>query len=288
MNVNDVRIEDVHSKKYDFVMRVIQGEDYVKEQTVSETKSTDKDSYVTSITSVEVVYEAQMIKGESISEALLDVINFESSAVSLGQNTITVCGITMLREQISNVGIERCSEIAAIDNEIVLKEGTYYKFADEQGEVHILACRNSMLSTPRSEQFKGIVDEKNNARASFWNLLCEGSPYIRLYYSQEEESQILNEAGITDGFFSVQVGSRKGEYYLANGRYVNGAIPKWQYDDDYEMYMTREGIFDEYEVGSVFIIDGEEYVLDENKKLNIPYGVDIFDITYPPKSETSK
>jgi hypothetical protein len=47
--------------------------------------------------------------------------------------------------------------------------------------------------------------------------------------------------------------------------------------------MNRKGVWDDYAVGSVFEIGGKDYILDENKKLDIPYGADIYDIEYPPK-----
>ncbi len=46
------------------------------------------------------------------------------------------------------------------------------------------------------------------------------------------------------------------------------------------MFMNTN-VLDKYAVGSVFVIGGKEYILDENKKLDIPYGADIYDIKYP-------
>ena len=43
-------------------------------------------------------------------------------------------------------------------------------------------------------------------------------------------------------------------------------------------------VFRDYEPGSVFKIGGKEYVLNEDRKLDIPYGADIYDIEYPPMS----
>lgn len=284
MNVNNVRIDNMQSKKHDFVMKILRGDEYAKQQEVIKKKRAEKDSYTTSLENVKVTYEVHMAQDMVISDTLLDVINFEPSATKLGEDTVTVSGITMYIEQIPKVGIERCSDIKAEDNKVVIKDGTYYKYADEHGKYHVLSCRNSHLGTPRSEQYKGVLDEKNNERASFWNILSEGSPYISLYYSDEEEKQILNEAGITEGFFTVQVGSKKGEYFFAKGRYEHGAIPKYSYDASYEYLTCDRNHFDEYDVGAVFLIDGEEYILDENKRLNIPYGIDVTDITYPPKA----
>ena len=83
------------------------------------------------------------------------------------------------------------------------------------------------------------------------------------------------------GFFSVQVGSRKQELFYSNGD-SSVAIPKWQYDSKYNMLMNQWSTLKNYETGSVFKIDDKEYVLSADKKLDIPYGADIFDMEYPP------
>ncbi len=46
--------------------------------------------------------------------------------------------------------------------------------------------------------------------------------------------------------------------------------------------MNQWSTLKNYETGSVFKIDGKEYVLSADKKLDIPYGADIFDMEYPP------
>ena len=40
-----------------------------------------------------------------------------------------------------------------------------------------------------------------------------------------------------------------------------------------------------YEVGSIFKIGGKEYALNEQRKLDIPYGEDIFDIEFPKQMQ---
>ena len=50
--------------------------------------------------------------------------------------------------------------------------------------------------------------------------------------------------------------------------------------------MTQnEIIFRDYEPGSVFRVGGEEYVLSEDRKLDIPYGADIYDVKWPPRKQ---
>ena len=49
--------------------------------------------------------------------------------------------------------------------------------------------------------------------------------------------------------------------------------------------MSGESVLNDFKAGSIFKISGKEYILGKDKKLDIPYGVDIFDMTYPPASE---
>ena len=48
------------------------------------------------------------------------------------------------------------------------------------------------------------------------------------------------------------------------------------------MFVNRgTALFNKYEVGSIFKIGGKEYKLNEQRKLDIPYGEDIFDMKFP-------
>ena len=74
-------------------------------------------------------------------------------------------------------------------------------------------------------------------------------------------------------------------YFYSNGN-AGTAVLKSRYDNTYQMYMTQnEIIFRDYEPGSVFRVGGEEYVLSEDRKLDIPYGADIYDVKWPPRKQ---
>ena len=63
-------------------------------------------------------------------------------------------------------------------------------------------------------------------------------------------------------------------------------MPKWRYDSIYQTFMTRnEFVFEDYEHGAVFRVGGKEYVLSEDKKLDLPYGADIYDVEWPPRKQ---
>ena len=42
-------------------------------------------------------------------------------------------------------------------------------------------------------------------------------------------------------------------------------------------------VFRDYEPGDVFLVGGKKYVLSEDKKLDLPYGADIYDMKWPPQ-----
>ena len=221
-----------------------------------------------------------------VSDAVLDMINFEYlSCTKRTENGYIFGGVEYLKADIPSVSPDRCLEAKAVNNSIVFQTGNYYKFTDENGKTHVLTCSYGNLHQPYSDTSRGIVDDTSYDIGKFWNMLSENGTYIGLYYSIDTERKLLNDAGVTEGFFSVKVGDNRQEYYYSNGN-AGVAVPKWRYDDTYNMFMTQnEIIFRDYEPGSVFKIGGKEYVLSADRKLNIPYGADIYDIEYPPMSK---
>ncbi len=241
------------------------------------------DSYIPSKNSMYVSYGNYGNKPKRIanwSDAVLDDINFKHDGMT-DETSITVNGISLLKKEMPFVDCDRCLEIKAENNEIVFENGKYYKYKNRNGNDRVLACVNDQVEQPYSEQLADKQYRQSDEMGSFWGILgCEGF-YGRAYYSHDEQRKILNDAGITEGFFSVQVGSKKQELFYSNGD-SSVAIPKWQYDSKYNMLMNQWSTLKNYETGSVFKIDGKEYVLSADKKLDIPYGADIFDMEYPP------
>lgn len=240
------------------------------------------DSYIPSKNSMYVSYGNYGNKPKRIanwSDAVLDDINFKHDGMT-DETSITVNGISLLKKEMPFVDCDRCLEIKAENNEIVFENGKYYKYKNRNGNDRVLACVNDQVEQPYSEQLADKQYRQSAEMGSFWGILgCEGF-YGRAYYSHDEQRKILNDAGITEGFFSVQVGSKKQELFYSNG--VAGVVlPKWRYDATYNMFMNQN-VLKDYETGSVFTIGGKEYVLSADKKLDIPYGADIYDIKYPP------
>jgi hypothetical protein len=81
-------------------------------------------------------------------------------------------------------------------------------------------------------------------------------------------------------FARLQILEYTQEYFYSNGS-AGIAVSKKQYDSSYRFLTGDIGCLDEYETGSVFKIGETEYVLNADKKLDIPYGADIFTIQFP-------
>lgn len=177
------------------------------------------DSYIPSKNSMYVSYGNYGNKPKRIanwSDAVLDDINFKHDGMT-DETSITVNGISLLKKEMPFVDCDRCLEIKAENNEIVFENGKYYKYKNRNGNDRVLACVNDQVEQPYSEQLADKQYRQSDEMGSFWGILgCEGF-YGRAYYSHDEQCKILNDAGITEGFFSVQVGSKKQELFYSNG-----------------------------------------------------------------------
>lgn len=215
----------------------------------------------------------------------LDYINFEYVKIAEQQGEtidyITVGNRKYLKKDLPEVDYERGKEIKAENNRIVLENKQYYRYQDKSGNKHVFACDYNRLDTPYSDCISENLDEENRQICLFWNLLATDATYLGLYFTDEQEKQMLNDAGITEGFFTVQIGDRKQEYFYSNGT-AGHAVRKREYDAVYNMYVGGSPLFTSYEIGDVFKFGGNEYVLNEQRKFDIPYGEDIFLIQDPP------
>ena len=252
-------------------------------KSVSTFQNPGRDSYIPSENSVYEIYVRKTVVSEKFPQAIVDIINFDLGSVVEDETGFTIDGVKYMRKDMPSVSLDRCNEIRAENNEIVFERGKYYKFQDREGKYHVLDCRGNSVSQPYSEQTMKRQNEESFQMGKFWGCIgCEGV-YGSKYYSDEEQRKILKEAGIQEGFFSVQVGDKRQELFLSNGA-AGAVVPKRRYDGTYNMFMNTN-ILDDYAVGSVFVIGGKEYILDEHKKLDIPYGADIYDIKFPMRKK---
>lgn len=226
-----------------------------------------------------------------IPQDILDILNFnqdELDAVNYlklepGEEYFIIRGVKFTRAQIPEVPLERCETFMAKDNVLRFETGKYYKFAGTDGKIHRLACADNYLLTPYSERIRDIIDREGLREGELWNLLAGGGGNIAgLYYSFGGLRDAVKSVGITEGFFTVRVGDKSSEYFYSE----EGNSPiesKRHYDNDYKG-VTEYGTItmrNECAPGDIIVVDGKEYTLREDHTLDIPYGIDIYDMQYP-------
>ena len=114
---------------------------------------------------------------------------------------------------------------------------------------------------------------------NFWHSLTQEPTFLSMKYSPEEVRTRLEEVGIQTGFFDIKVGEASATQFLSQGKNAVAIYSKEQYDRQYE-YITSDRYFNSFEVGHKVSIGGQEYTLGEDKKLDIPYGADIYNVQY--------
>ncbi|MHC1723089.1 MAG: hypothetical protein AB9836_07805 [Aminipila sp.] len=224
---------------------------------------------------------AKMLDG-MVGNDILDVFNF-GEVIPCSNGIYTYKGVSFTEEQIPKVDSSRCEEIKAKNNVVTFKKNSYYKYTTKDGIAHCMASGENSLNTSYSDAISGNADNIGHMASWFWEILSsKESVYIGSHYSEEEQKQYLDDAGVKKGFFTVQVGDSKAEHYYSN---ADVAIrPKWHYNERYKA-MTTGGLLIDNQPGDVFVVDGKEYTLSENRTLDVPYGADIFDIEYPHMRE---
>ncbi len=88
---------------------------------------------------------------------------------------------------------------------------------------------------------------------------------------------MLSHSGKQNGFLTFTFGGRTVTHYLSQGENTSAVHSKEQYDNRYNM-ITSGQFFKHLEAGHKVMIGGKEYILGEDKKLDIEYGADIFDL----------
>ena len=220
--------------------------------------------------------KAKMLDG-MVGNDILDVFNF-GEVIPCSNGIYTYKGISFTEKQIPKVDSIRCKEIKAENNIVTFERDSYYKYTTKDGIAHCMVSGKNSLNTPWSDAISGNADNVSYMTGRFWSLLTgRASVYISLDFSQEEQKRYLDNAGIKNGFFTVQVGDSKEKYYYSGGDTV--IHPKWEYDEHFAAITSIGGLFSEEKPGDIFEIDGKEYVLSDKHTLYIPYG----NIQYPSK-----
>lgn len=172
-----------------------------------------------------------------------------------------------------------------VKNNTISFEGTsYYKFTDDSGKEHkVLALAGALTD------IFGDYDKEAAEYSKFWNCVARKDPtYVSLEYSPNEVRSRLSEAGVKTGFFNINIGTDKQTQFLSQGKYSAAVYSKKQYDDRYQNTI-QSGIFTrDFEPGTKLKVGGVEYTVDENRKVDVPYGADIWDIEYPSNYKFGK
>ncbi|MBE6033564.1 MAG: hypothetical protein E7222_02570 [Clostridiales bacterium] len=282
MRINTLNVSS-KSANYKRAMHQKSASDLLGVQTKS--KESRVDTFIRSNrgNSVDALSEskAKMLDG-MVGNDILDVFNFEE-VIPCSDGIYTYKGVSFTGKQIPKVDSSRCKEIKAENNVVTFQKNSYYKYTTKDGIAHCMASGENSLNTSYSDAISGNTDNISHLASWFWEILSsKESVYIGLHYSEEEQKQYLDDAGVKKGFFTVQVGDSKATHYYSN---ADVAIrPKWHYDERYKA-MTTGGLLIDNQPGDVFVVDGKEYILSENRTLDVPYGADIFDIEYPHMRE---
>lgn len=218
------------------------------------------------------------LRTKAVPDSIIDIINFhpfDSENYVEKTDRFVVYGKDYLFKDLPSVDPNRAREIKAVNNEIVFEQGAYYKFTSTSGEERVLGCRGNGLYQLTSDLANGRRNEENYIRGRFWTALSDTSLFIYKYCPEETQKQWLEEAGIQKGFFSVKFKDRKREYFYSDGN-CGVAVPKSHYDSTYMLLTSPQCcVFDGYEPGDIFKIGDKEYVLTNDRRLDIAYGDDI-------------
>ena len=246
-----------------------------------------RDEYIHGVIQPNITYSKNNARGH-ISRSVMDAKNFGYMGIHKNHGeslySIKVNGTEYLKTDIPAVDSKWCTQIKAKDNVVRFENGQYYKYTDKEGITHNFSCDHDRLTQPYSDLISGRQNSKSYGITKFWNMLSKDGTYLGLYYSADEQKRFLNDAGIKEGFFSVESGVRKQDYFYSNGN-AGVAVRKFEYDAVYDMFTNRgSALFNEYEVGTVIKVGGKEYVMNADRTFDIPYGEDIFDIQFPKRT----
>lgn len=222
-------------------------------------------------------------KNGYISDALLTLINNDVSNVVKHGEVYECAGVRFTADQIPEVDMDLLSEIKGKNNVLDFGKNNYFKYVSSDGVEHAVYTSDKGIGDVNSEDMRGAAyDETLQKYVDFWLYMTADDPvYIGLSYSDEEIRQFLNEAGMENGFFTVKMGNKEATQFYSGGKNEGAIHSKEKYDIQYK-HITSTGLrFTDYEPGCIFKIGDKEYVLSENRTLDIPYGADIYNIKYP-------
>ena len=161
------------------------------------------------------------------------------------------------------------------DNEVRFDDNSCYQFTGKDGKLHTVLSASGLLSADVFGR-KGPIDEEAAEYANFWERLAHTvGPHAK--YSQAEIRAKLAEAGIQNGFFTVSVGNFSHTYFLSQEEDAVAVRSKEAYDKRYNALVSGEAFESgSYQPGQTVSVGGKEYVLNENKGIDIEYGAEVY------------
>ncbi len=226
-------------------------------------------------------------KSGAISDDVLLRINNDISKVTIygdnGVDFIEFEGIRYNVSQIPEINTKSLSEVKATNNIIDFGQNNYFKYVSADGMEHAMFTNDGAINPPFSEYLRGAPhDAEGQKYCSFWNYMMSKDPvYIGLDFSRDEINKYLDDAGIEPGLFTVKMGNREATQYRTKSKNCGPVKSKEKYDNLFHDMTTTGYVFRPYEPGSIFKLDGKEYVLSENHTLDLEYGADVYNLEYP-------
>lgn len=242
------------------------------------------------------------VSNEAAHKVSLDVLNRlnSDSFTQIGDTIILKDGTEFRVGDIPKLDVRSLPTARAKGNVMDFGSAKYFKYVKSSGEsLAIFSMPSGGLHRPPSENMDNACDLETERYLHFWNGLIDGqamtaSPAIspRYGYTFDQVRGYLDEAGISKGFFSVKAGQKGAEFfYSATEQYP--LYSKDTYDLRYHTmtspdFSYQRSVFRDLEPGSEITIAGEKYTLKDDFTLDIPYGVDIYDIHFPEHTPVSK
>lgn len=236
-------------------------------------------------------------------ESLLNKLN-NDGYTQIGDSFTLADGTPFDVSDIPRINAGSLHKAAAKENCMDFGGNCYFKFTNSAGKSFaIFSMQGGALSRPMSENLTGTrqYDLETERYMHFWNNLKSGHALMlapnnnhlpQFGYSQSDICSYLDEAGISKGFFSVKMDSRKSEFFYSDSQQYP-IYTKENYDFRYYTMTSSDfsydkSVFNCLEPGTEITIAGDKYVLKDDFTLDIPYGTDIFDIHIPKHTHTSK
>lgn len=193
-------------------------------------------------------------------------------------------GFYFKKESIPPINQKNLMEVKAENNVISFGMHKYFKYVSKDGKEHYMQSGRAGFGAVLTEYMRGVVYDKQAYHyMDFWNDMMNitGPDLPGRNFEYEEVENYMEEAGIKPGFFTVKMKEESRTLFYSQNKISRMIEKKEDYDHEYDVITQKGRFFHDYEPGTVFKINGNEYTLKEDYTLDIPYGEDIFNIEYP-------